>query len=150
MKNNKGFLLAETIVTVCIIATLATSMYIYVSKTANRFEDRNNYEKVVDVYKLNTIKNYLGDKLKPDYVSNIDKNNDITNLKDELHIKCLYFVKDDSYNNKYNIENIPTSLKDYLNWIKIDESSNNYRLIAMFQDDKNPPTFANMIISTQE
>ena len=54
--NNKGFLLSETLITTCIIATLATSLYIYISKLIDNYEKRDNYDNVVDVYKVNNYK----------------------------------------------------------------------------------------------
>ena len=47
--NNSGFLLAETLITTCIIAVLATSLYVYVSKTADNYEKRDNYDNIVDI-----------------------------------------------------------------------------------------------------
>ena len=118
--NNKGFLLAETIVTVCIIATLATSMYLYVSKTASRFEERDNYENVVDVYKANTLKKYLKGE---EYFSNTNatgedlftkiSDTNLTTIKTELNVKYAYLIT----NNINGINSINTkekkALEDY-------------------------------------
>ncbi len=59
--NNKGFLLVETLITTCIIAILATSLYVYVSKTADNYEKRDSYDNIVDVYKLSNVKKWLED-----------------------------------------------------------------------------------------
>lgn len=148
MKNNKGFLLAETIVTVCIIATLATSMYLYISKTASRFEDRNNYENVVDVYKINTLKEYLDNK---NYLeisnasTNIISEANLGDIKDTLSINKAYLIKDTN-NEKNELKNriSEQAFKDYLNWVTI-EDSDNLRLIVWFNGEGDG-TFANLRI----
>ncbi len=169
MKNNKGFLLAETIVTVCVIATLATSMYIYISRTANRFEERNNYEKVVDVYKLNTIKTYLDKNIKEaSYLStsSIIRNlaSDTTKipstLKTNLKLENLFIIsasKDSmsGFKTYLNSGSVYTkSLKDYLNSIEVNDDGidvdHDYRMIGMFKEDSNStPTFANIVVSVK-
>ena len=149
--NKKGFLLAETIVTVCIIATLATSMYIYISKTAFRFEDRNNYENVVDVYKANTLKKYLIEKNYETVSNSPISETDLGILNDEenLNIKETYLInntqtaKDDLKNNITN-----QALKDYINWISINGSDSDLRLIVWFNGKNGEDgTFANLVIS---
>ena len=142
--NRKGFLLAETIVTVCIIATLATSMYLYISKTSSRFEDRNNYENVTDVYKVNTLKDYLS--LKDMFTTRGDITNSLGQIKTELSIKGAYLIqKTEDYNNLINTSN--QALKDYLNWINIDSESEDLRLIVWFEGNNGEDgTFANLKI----
>ena len=141
--NNKGFLMAETIVTVCIISALATSMFLYVSKTANRFEERNNYENVVDVYKLNTIKQYLtegGTELNS-YSGEITST--VANLKDSLKIKKVYVVRPNDIKDSAT----PQSFKDYLNWLSSTDFGDKKCLIVMFEDSGNGPTFANILVN---
>ncbi len=148
--NKKGFLLAETIVTVCIIATLATSMYIYISKTASRFEDRDNYENVVDVYKCNTLKEYLINKNYGTVSNSPISETDLGILNDEenLNIKEAYLInntqtaKDELKNNITN-----QALKDYINWISTDDDDN-LRLVVWFNGENGEDgTFANLKIT---
>lgn len=147
--NNKGFLMAETIVTVCIIATLATSMYLYVSSSANKFEERNNYENVVDIYKLNTIKEYLEITDKIDSLSTDAIDLEVFGNEENLNVKYVFLIG----NKQSNIDIIksktstPQSLKDYLNWLPLDGNESDKRLIAMFNSTGNGPTFANILIS---
>ena len=141
--NRKGFLLAETIITVTIIATLATSMYLYISRTANRFEDRNNYENVTDVYKVNTVKLYLNEK---NLLTNTgDITEQIVPIKDELNINKVYLISN-TEEAKSSIDTDSNSLKDYLDWISIDGNQEDLRLIVWFNGDDSDGTFANMRI----
>ncbi|MBE6153138.1 MAG: type II secretion system protein [Firmicutes bacterium] len=149
MKNNKGFLLAETIVTISIIATLATSMYLYVSKTTSRFEERDSYENIISLYKVNVLKEYLNTK---EYVT-VSSSNEIPeeilgiiNDPNNLDIKKTYLIS--------NTETAKNSLKnsldnkteqafiDYLKWINLPDSSTDSRLIVWFNDN----TFASLKI----
>lgn len=141
--NRKGFLLAETIITVTIIATLATSMYLYISRTANRFEDRNNYENVTDVYKVNTVKLYLNEK---NLLTNTgDITEQIVPIKDELNINKVYLILN-TEEAKNSIDTDSNSLKDYLDWISIDGNQEDLRLIVWFNGGDSDGTFANMRI----
>lgn len=150
--NNKGFLLMETIVTVCIIATLATSAYLYVSKTASRFEERTNYENVVDVYKVNTLKQYLEEKTEvfktglgsDNYIQISDTN--LGSLKTDLKIEKAYLIIN-KVEGKNSISTTNKALKDYIKWLKVDGDSN-LRLIVWFKGENGEDgTFANMKIS---
>lgn len=145
--NNKGFLLAETIVTVCIIATLATSMYLYVSKTTSRFEDRNNYENVVDVYKVHTIKSYL-DKKGRLLEGNIGEVTPQLEPKviDQLKIKKVFLIQN-TIDSKNSID-VTTSraLKDYVNWLQISGNGTDLRLVVWFNSDESDGTFATLRI----
>ena len=136
--------MAETIVTVCIISALATSMFLYVSKTANRFEERNNYENVVDVYKLNTIKQYLtadGTELNSysgEITSSLNEN-----FKDSLNIEKVYVVKPNDIKDSAT----PQSFNDYTNWLVTTGIDDEKCLIAMFKDGENSPTFSNILVT---
>jgi len=147
MKNNKGFLLAETIVTVCIIAALGTSMYLYISKTTARFEDRSNYENVVDIYKVNTLKEYLKNKNYTTISSSAITEEVLGVLNDEqnLNIKEAYLISDteDAKNDLIEITS-SQALKDYLNWISVSGESTSSRLIVWFYSDEGDGTFANL------
>lgn len=151
--NKKGFLLAETIVTVCIIATLATSMYLYISRTVSRFEDRDNYENVVDVYKTNTLKKYLTEKnfFKDENatgkeISNIITDPSLTTLKSTLGIEASYLILNKE-TEKSKIDTSNQALKDYINWISIDGSESDFRLIVWFKNDGSDGTFANIKVT---
>ena len=168
--NNKGFLLAETLITVCIISALATSMYIYISKTTSRFEERDNYERVVDVYKLNTIREYAYDYgcLTESKVNSLNSFNSCmsgilsNNIKQKLNLKYLLITsaQKDGLNGLLNraktlriIEENVKSFENYIDYIPIDDSQisdTEYRLIGMFQEGSNTPTFANIIINVNE
>jgi len=156
--NNKGFLLAETIVTVCIIATLGTSMYLYVSKTTSRYEERDNYENVVDVYKANTLKEYLEIKSYVNTSSSAIDNTVLSTLKDEnnLNIKEAYLIvnKEDaktellnSIKNRLSSEPEVQALIDYLNWMSISGDDTDSRLIVWFNgSDGGNGSFVNLKI----
>ena len=149
--NNKGFLLAETIVTVCVIAALATSMYLYISKTTSRFEERDDYENIVDIYKVNTLKQYL---YKKNYntvstSSTIDNSvlGEIAGVE-YLDISYAYLIENkqsalNDFANYYEAEEISRNLYDYTKWLKV-EDDDNLRLIVCFNSDDGDGTFASL------
>lgn len=148
--NKKGFLLAETIVTVCIIATLATSMYLYISKTASRFEDRNNYEGVVDVYKVNTLKKYLEsiNYLDDAHATGEISTTDLGVLKSDLNIEEAYLIFNTGEKKNELINNASSqALTDYLKWLSIEGDSDDLRLIVWFKSNDSDGTFANLRIT---
>ena len=135
--------MAETIVTVCVIAALATSMFLYISSTANRFEERNNYENVVDVYKLNTIKQYLTNDGTGINTYSGDITSSLAGIKNSLDIEKAYIGIPNDLKDSVSSK----SFKDYLTWLSSMETGNKKSLIVMFDDTGNGPTFANIVIT---
>ena len=132
--NNSGFLLAETLITTCIIAVLATSLYVYVSKTADNYEKRDNYDNIVDIYTLNNYKLYFESYVKPstDYnLTNVNFKPDRDKCTEEISSWDMDFMTR-FFNSS---SNYPTSLiicngnfKNYIEEKMNEETDANYAL----------------------
>jgi len=148
MKNNKGFLLVETLITTCIIAILSTSMYIYVSNTIKNYEKRENYDNVIDVYKINNIKLYLYENWNDFDLSNVNDVKEIElndSLKTELKVEKIFIVPNNlSSINKTDIINKTNNkaFKEYIRLLPFVGETTNYRIIVHFQNNK----FASLIM----
>ena len=59
MKNNKGFMLAEVVVTSTIVLTSLISLYITFNKLYNNYEIRSNYYDVDGIYAIKNMINNL-------------------------------------------------------------------------------------------
>ena len=160
-KNNKGFLLVETLITTCIIATLATSVYVYISSTVTNYTKRDKYENIVNVYKASNIKSYIYKKWgKPgfelsepkDWDKYIKTINLPNSLKNELNVSSVFVVpnnlvyysgnsivvhKSDIINKTSN-----KAFKEYIRLLSFTGERTDYRLIVHFGDD----TFASLVI----
>lgn len=154
IKNNKGFLLMETLITTCIIATLATSIYIYVSKTITNYEKRENYDNVVDVYKVNNIKLYLYNKWSHYALSDPSSwTNGVvsislpSDMRNRLKTSQVLVVLNKPSINKSNIINVAFNkkFKEYVRLLSFTGDENAYRIIVHFQDGKNH-SFASLLM----
>lgn len=163
MKNNKGFMLAEVVVTSTIVLTSLISLYITFNKLYNNYEIRSNYYDVDGIYAIKNMINNLIDnddlnkKLKG--ITNINPTFSIIKDKDcydATNTKCDRLQGAYNINNMYiaafeqkAIDNIKSNtnnqtFKDYLEFIKNhynlnDKTKYNYLFIVEYQknnDDK--------------
>lgn len=155
--NNKGFLLMETLITTCIIAILATSIYVYISKTIDNYEKRDKYDNVVDVYKVNNIAVYC--KQSNDNCKRKDVNPNkciLLNSRDINEIsngaENIYICKGKGFKNEF-INNGAISDKEYKEYVRLlpltDMEDNDYILIASFKDSQGrKKSFASLKIKS--
>lgn len=59
MKNKRGFVFAETIIVLTVVSFGLILLYTTFSRVLRREKARSSYNQPVDIYYLNTIKNYL-------------------------------------------------------------------------------------------
>lgn len=153
--NNKGFLLVETLVTTCIIAILATSMYIYINSTITNYEKRENYDNIVDIYKTNNVKLYLYKNWNElnlsdssSWVDNINVINLPESMKQNFKISNIFVTLNDSnIVNKEKIINKTNNkaFKEYIRLLSFVGETTNYRLIVHYEDN-NKNTFASLVL----
>ena len=153
--NNKGFLLVETLVTTCIIAILATSIYIYVNSTIINYEKRETYDNITDVYKTNNIKLYLYNHWSELGFSDsslwLDGINTIElpeSIKEKLKISSVFVTLNDSnLVDKGNIidKTNNKAFKEYIRLLSFVGETTDYRLIVHFKDNKEN-TFASLVL----
>ena len=89
--NNKGFLLAESLVVSTFVLTVLIFLFVQFKSLFNSFEDSYNTNTVEGIYNLNTMKKYL--------LSNVGKNK----LYSQAGDGQLNIVNDGSCNNSYGL-----------------------------------------------
>lgn len=151
MKNSKGFALVETLIVSTIIATILMYVFIQFNKVESKYDESFTYNDVDDLYKLDSIKDYIKSldssltnnittKINSSDIIIMEKNNDSysnieyldnqTDLLNNLDIKTLVLTKADI--NNVNTSNLSITLKNMIK--KIDNKSDNYRIMAEFNN----------------
>ena len=148
MKNSKAFALVETLIVSTIIATILMYVFIQFNKVESKYDESFTYNDVDNLYKLDSIKEYVNsidatliiDKINDDDIIIMDKNDDnYTNIEyldnqidllSNLDIKTLVLTKADI--NNVDTSSLSKTLKNMIK--KIDNKSDNYRIIAEFNN----------------
>lgn len=152
MKNNKGFVLLETLITSTVVATVLIYLFVQTNNLKASYDSSFRYNDVDDLYRLSSIKDYINsltveerqvlkDNIESkslilisangDTYDNIELlDNQINRLKN-LDIKNLVITTSDIYNIDTN--DLDGNLKKFIK--RIDNNSDNYRLIAEFNND---------------
>lgn len=146
-KNNKGFMLAETLIVTVFVAGVLIFLYIQFSNLSSSYDDSFNYNTVEGLYALEDIKTYIeSDDSITQYINtNIDTLNyiDITNcdlFSDREYCSKLFELENINRiiitKNKVNVEEIKIKDEGLNNFIKkINEIDyQKYRLIASFNN----------------
>ncbi len=150
-KNSKAFALVETLIVSTIIASILIYMFVQFNKLDENYNESFRYNDVDDLYKLDSIKEYInsldnesiiniGSKINNDDMIVMNKNDDTyTNIEyldnqidllANLDIKTLILTKADI--NNVDTSNLSKTLKNMIK--KIDNKSDNYRIIAEFNN----------------
>ena len=151
MKNSKAFALVETLIVSTIIATILMYVFIQFNKVESKYDESFRYNGVDNLYKLDSIKEYINSldsdsiinidsKINDDDIIIMDKNDDTyTNIEyldnqvdllTNLDIKTLVLTKADI--NNVDTSSLSKNIKDMIK--KIDNKSDNYRIIAEFNN----------------
>ena len=151
MKNSKAFALVETLIVSTIIATILMYVFIQFNKVESKYDESFRYNGVDNLYNLDSIKGYINSldsalitdivtKINNDDIIIMDKNDDTyTNIEyldnqidllANLDIKTLILTKADI--NNVDTSNLSKTLKNMIK--KIDNKSDNYRIIAEFNN----------------
>ena len=148
MKNSKAFALVEILIVSTIIATILMYVFIQFNKVESKYDESFRYNGVDNLYNLDSIKEYIDsidttliiDKINNDDIIIMDKNDDTyTNIEyldnqvdllTNLDIKTLVLTKADI--NNVDTSSLSKTLKNMIK--KIDNKSDNYRIIAEFNN----------------
>ncbi len=86
-KNNKGFMLVETIIVTVVVATIMISLYVAFNRIYGAYESKKTYMDIEPIYAIDIIRNYLIDEfLIEDILNNVD-NNGVVNIISNKEIK---------------------------------------------------------------
>ena len=151
MKKSRGFALVETLIVSTIIATILIYVFVQFNALQSEYNESFKYNDVDDLYKLDSIKSYinsLDNTAKTNIITKItsddiiimanedDTYTNITYLDNQvdlltnLGIKTLILTKADI--NNVDIGDLSKNIKDMIK--KIDNKSDNYRIIAEFNN----------------
>lgn len=151
MKKTRAFALVETLIVSTIIATILMYIFIQFNKVEGMYDESFAYNDVDNLYKLDSIKGYIDSldnssvinitaKINSDDIIIMDRNEDTysnieyldnqVDLLNNLDVKTLVFTKSDV--NNVDTSNLSATLKNMIK--KIDNKSNNYRMIAEFNN----------------
>ena len=151
MRKSRGFALVETLIVSTIIATILIYVFVQFNALQSEYNESFKYNDVDDLYKLDSIKSYINSldntaktniitKITSDDIIIMDKeDNTYTNityfdnqndLLTNLGIKTLILTKADI--NNVDTSSLSKNIKDMIK--KIDNKSDNYRIIAEFNN----------------
>ena len=169
MKNNRGFLLAESLVVSTFVLTVLILLYIQFSNLTTNYKNSYNYNNVESIYDLSSVSNYLLNKnynlsnqltdSKPyvviykDNSCNMDAGiidtfcDNLINMMDAKTI--IYTSSDISAIQKYVSEkedsNINQKLREFISRVETNTVKNKGRLFAEF----NNGTFATIAMDNE-
>ena len=151
MRKKDGFALIETLIVSTIIAAILVYIFVQFNHVNKSYDDNFKYNDVDDLYKLDDIKGYINSldatsiatittKIDTDGIIVMNKENDTysdisyldnqDDLLDNLGIKTFVLTKADI--NNVDTSSLSQNLKDMIK--KIDNKSDNYRLMAEFDN----------------
>lgn len=163
--NNKGFMLAEVIISASVIIVTLVSLYAGFARVYKAYEIRSTYYDADSVYALKTISDYFIDEMVfNSYISGINNTNRYVEFKEigtpsnkidafinkmieNYNFKHFYLTR---YNSDYleSIESISSDLKEYINFLNSDgviDDDANYKYI--FISETNDGRFSYLRIA---
>lgn len=145
--NNKGFMLAETLVVTTFVAGVLIFLFIQFSNLSKAYDESYNYNTVEGLYALEDIKVMIEqDNTIMNYIeNNIDELNfiDITNCDNFTDVNyCLKLLELENVNkiiitnNSVPYDKINIASEDFMNFIKkiSKEGNEPYRIIVAFKN----------------
>jgi Tfp pilus assembly protein PilE len=156
--NNKGFFLAETIVSIAIVAAVLVIFYTQISVLYHNYERNGKYNTVEALHAARNISTYIDqnytDKPIGNSITSANPIIDITNyafdatgyynsLVSNLNIKKVFFS---SYNindviTNYTTYNINAAFLDFIRTLKvINDKANTYRVIVQLNNGEYAST----------
>lgn len=145
--NNKGFILAETLIVTTFVAGILIFIFIQFTSVSQTYEDSYKYNTVEDLYALEDIKNYIlsdigaikfiDESINPDKIIYITNCSIFTN---EDYCKKIFELEEIEQiivsNNYFEPNNISVSDEEFSSFIKKIKGTEKqkYRLIASFKN----------------
>lgn len=152
MRKKDGFALVETLIVSTIIAAILVYIFVQFNNVNRSYGDSFKYNDVDDLYKLDSIKDYINSldttsvtnittKIDSDGIIVISKDDDTysnieyldnqSDLLNNLGINTLVLTKADI--NNVDTSSLSQNLKDMIK--KINNKSDNYRMMAEFDNE---------------
>lgn len=162
--NNKGFIIAETMIVASIVAITVITIYGQFSSVYTNYQERAKYENVDSLYKTNDVKEMIKEDSLNYFALSLDYNDKNSNMPYVDISSCTEFLNPDyclKYKELVGIDRMLFTYYDVSKLLKFDTYSNNfsslmldyieylsgnivpkegYRIIVEFKDD----TFASI------
>lgn len=145
IKNNKGYLLAETLIAITVVATIITIVYAmimnYYIKQDNEITKYNTAQGLYTTAQIKKMRASIEGKTDIEDLENVDyKLIEIDdNFNKNLNISKMYFSKKDLTSLIQN-ETLPSNIKRFLkdvNATKNNETNQcDYRYVVIFEDNR--------------
>jgi len=149
--NNKGFMLAETLVVATFLVTTLLFIYVQFNNVTNSYDTSFRYNTVNGLYATKNIVDFVKSDGLDNLKTSINANGyyiDITNcstayfeeadycqiLFDTLKVKTVLFTKENLTELKNNTLGLTQTMIDFINYIDYD-TVNDYRIIVEFEDN---------------
>ena len=162
--NNKGFMLAEVIISASVIIVTLVSLYAGFARVYKAYEIRSTYYDADSVYALKTISDYFIDEMVfNNYISGINNTNRYVEFKEigtpsnkidafinkmieNYNFKHFYLTR---YNSDYleSIESISSDLKEYIDFLDSDKVIDNSNYKYIFISETNDGRFSYLRIA---
>ena len=162
--NNKGFMLAEVIISASVIIVTLVSLYAGFARVYKAYEIRSTYYDADSVYALKTISDYFIDEMVfNSYISRINNTNKYVEFKknespsnkidafinkmiENYNFKHFYLTR---YNSDYleSIESISSDLKEYIDFLDSDKVIDNTNYKYIFISETNDGRFSYLRIA---
>lgn len=157
-KNNKGFVLTELLIISTVVMGVLIYMFVEFKNINRNYQYSFKYDTIEGMYLANNIINYLSDDCFDKLVDELNKSEekylDITScdisvfatgnycetLFEKSKIAKILFSKEDLIDLRKNMDSLDEDTKQYINNIKTVNSSNDYRIIIIYQNE----TYATM------
>lgn len=150
-KNNKGFVLMETLIVSTVVIGIITFVYLQFGKLRNSYSDSFKYNSIPGLYSVKSIVNYVINKegninsiaksvvdntkvnyLNDSYFINITSQ-DLDKLKEVLEIKDIYVLQDYTFE-KEKVSRSDADLYSFLSKLSYSSDANSYHMVVIFSD----------------
>ena len=162
--NNKGFMLAEVIISASVIIVTLVSLYAGFARVYKAYEIRSTYYDADSVYALKTISDYFIDEMVfNSYISGINNTNRYVEFKEigtpsnkidafinkmieNYSFKRFYLTR---YDMEYlnSVKSISSDLKEYIDFLDSDKVIDNTNYKYIFISETNDGRFSYLRIS---
>lgn len=154
-KNNKGFMLAETMIVSVFVLTTLVVVYAQFRMINSSYNYTFKYNTVNSLYLTDGIRNYLQENILPSLISELKNNDqkyiDITNCSETYlgnknycqnlfkvsEVKQIIITDDNLDQLKQKLDEIrylDENMIDFIKTVKYEGLSDTYRIIVLFED----------------
>lgn len=151
--NQKGFMLAEAFIVSTFVLGVLVFMFVQIKSIINGFDKSFTYNTVSNIYKTEEIGKYIKANDYSNIISIVDINQYLIlddssnylpgntswhNLKENAKVKTIIISKENAEELKKTTntdEKISNKLRNFIKYLKVDNSTSQYRIIIEFTDD---------------